>query len=170
MNTEDTNTAVETPVAKRKGKHVSIIAQTAALAAAIQGVLAPRMKNTTFSVIEKLNERPEGSIIASLGLPSFVPGNTGVQIISLGGRIQDNATKETRKAQWGVLRSETASPEEIMAELGAPQDYLVLPGKVVSDARLALAEARVDIAEAETEAEQLAAYKAGYEQLRSLFE
>lgn len=171
MNTEqDTIEATIAPTAKRRGRQVAILAATAALAEAFQSVLTNQMKGATFTHIKKLSDRPDGAILASLGLPSFVPGNSGVQIISFGGKFQDNPTDESKKAQWEVLRGKDSSSEQIIAELGAPQTYTVLPGKVVTEAKLAIAEAKVDIAEAETPEEQLAAYKAAYTLLLALLD
>lgn len=165
-NTQEIEAATEAKAAKpAKVRHVAIIASTEALAEAMKSLLAPKMKNHTFSRIAKISERPDGAAIASLGLPPFVPGNEGVTILSFGSRIDNNATPDSRKAQWAILRNPEASVEDVLAELGRVEEYSVLPGAAVKDLTIALSEVRCEIAEAETPEDQLAAYKRGYELL-----
>lgn len=164
-----------------KVKHVAIIAQTAALAQAIQTVLEPTMRGFSFSHVTKINDRPAGSQIAALGLPSFLPNNEGVVVHSLGSSYDANATTESRAAQWEKLRNPESTCEDIVAELGGAATYHVIPGKVMSESKLALADIKLNLAEAEpinpesSVEEQLAAttarlalYKEGFEILAGL--
>ena len=156
MNTEN---AIATPAAasKRPVRHVAIIAQTAALAAAMESALAEKLKGYTFGRVNKISDRPAGAHIASLGLPNFIPGNDGVVVHAFGTKFLDNATASERAAQWDVVRGETSTPEEILAELSGFRDYTILSQTKVVETKLALADVKLAIAEAETEAEKLAA-------------
>ncbi len=169
MNTEIENTEVAeiTAIAPRKRpvKSVAILAGTAALAAAIQAVLEPTMKGFTFTHVAAMKDRPKGSQIASLGLPSFLPNDEGVTVISLGSSYDKDATKESRKAQWDTLRNPDATTEEIVAELGGPATYQVIPGKLMAETRLSLADIKLALSEAETDEERLNLYKEGFQLL-----
>lgn len=160
----------------KASKHVAIIAQTAALASAIQTVLEGTLRGHTFSHVAKLNDRPAGSQIAALGLPSFLPNNEGVTVISLGSSYDANATTESRAAQWETLRNPDSTAEEIVAQLGGPATYHVIPGKVMAETKLALADIKLNLAEAEpinpegTPEEQLAAMKARFDLYKEGFE
>lgn len=163
MNTDE-QTATAAPI--RKAKHIAIVAATAALASAMESVLAPKMTGYTFSHVKRISERPAGASIASLGLPSFVPGNDGITVHSFGSRIIDNATPEQRSKQWETLRSATASVEEVLAELNQRvDDYIILSGAAIKDTKLAISEVRCEIAEAETLEDKCAAYRKGFELL-----
>jgi len=159
----DTTETATTP--RRKAVHVAINAPTEALREAIRQELGSRLKHATFSFIGKISERPTGARLATAGLPAFIPGNEGVTVYSFGTKMENNATAESRNNQWGVLRDPESTVEEVLAELGRPQEYLVLPEKVSGELKMALSEVRLDIAEASTTEDQLAAYKAGFQLL-----
>ena len=156
------------PHKARKSRVVSIIAATAALADAIEMNLAPKMKGWSFEVVPNVSKRSAGSVIATVGLPSFLPNTEGVTILSLSTAYEKDATTESRKAQWDVIRNPESAPEEILAVLGTAQEYSVTPGKLLNESKLAISDVRIRIAEAETDEERLAAYKEGFEALMGL--
>jgi hypothetical protein len=147
---------------------IAILASTAALASAMEASLVKRYPDATFTPIKKLNERPAGSIVASLGLPSFVPGTEGVKVLSFGSRILDNATPAERSHQWTVLRDPSASVEDVVAELGNYEEYQVTKAKQIAEAKEAVVDVKVALIDAETDAERLALYKQGFESLAKM--
>lgn len=157
----------ETPTAtKRPQRHVAILAATAALAAAMESALSEKLKGYSFSRITRISDRPAGSSIASLGLPNFIPGNDGLVVHAFGTKYMDNASASERAAQWDVVRNEASTAEEVLAELSGFRDYTILSQSKVVETKLALADVKLAIAEAETEAEKLAAYRQGFELLQ----
>lgn len=152
----------------RPSKHVAIIARNTPLAQAMESVLTNRLKGYTFSRVTKLSDRPEGSEIASLGIPNFIPGNGGVIVHAFNTRFLENATQEERAEQWDTVNSEESSPEAILAELAGFRDYTILSQSKVLETKLALADIKMAIASAETDEERLAAYKDGFELLSGI--
>lgn len=149
--------------------HIALLATTAALASAMQASLVKRFPDATFTNIKKLNERPAGSTVASLGLPSFVPGSEGVKILSFGSRILDNtATEQERANQWNTLRSKTASTEEVLAELGNFEEYVVLKGRVINEAKLTVADIKLRMVDATSDEERAALAQEGFQILSKL--
>ena len=165
---EENNTAVESaPVkTKRPAKHVAIVARTTPLALAMEAVLTKRLKGYTFARVSKISDRPAGSEIASLGLPNFIPGNDGVIVHAFNTRFLENATQDERSAQWDTVNDEDSSPEEILAELAGFRDYTILSQSKVVETKLALADIKLEIAQAESLEEQRDAYKAACELLQ----
>ena len=147
---------------------IAIIASTAALAAAMQASLEKRYTNAEFVVIKKLNDRPAGSVVASLGLPSFVPGQDGLKVLSFGSRILDNATTAERAQQWQVLRSVTATAEDVLAELGNFSEYTILQGKAIAEAKSAIVDIKLGLIDAEDDAARLKLFKEGFEMLSKM--
>jgi hypothetical protein len=147
---------------------IAILASTAALASAMEASLVKRYPDATFTPIKKLNERPAGSIVASLGLPSFVPGTEGVKVLSFGSRILDNATEGERKAQWLTLRNPSASTEDVLAELGNYEEYSIQKARTIAEAKEAVVDTKVALIDAADDAERLALYKAGFEALAKM--
>jgi hypothetical protein len=149
-------------------KTIAILASTAALASAMEASLVTRHPDATFTHIKKLSERPADALVASLGLPSFVPGQEGIKVLSFGSRILENATKEERSHQWRVLRNPEASAEDVLAELGNVETYVIQKGRAIDEARSAIVDVKLAIAEAETDDERLAAYKEGFSALAAM--
>lgn len=147
---------------------IAILASTAALAAAMQASLEKRYPNADFVHISRLNDRPAGAQVASLGLPSFVPGSDSVKVLSFGSRIIQDATADQRSHQWSVLRDPKASVEEVMAELGNWQEYVIQQGKSLSDTKSTIADIKLALSEAEDDAAKLALYKEGFNALLAL--
>ena len=141
---------------------IAILASTAALTSAMEASLVKRYPDATFTPIKKLTERPSGSIVASLGLPSFVPGSEGVKVLSFGSRILENATPAERSHQWTVLRDPKATVEDVVAELGNYEEYRIEKSKSIAEAKEAIVDTKVALIDAETDAERLALYKAGF--------
>jgi hypothetical protein len=162
---EEHGNQVHPTASYKASKHVAIIAQTDALAAAMESVLSAKLKGHTFSRIARVSERPDRSRIATLGLP-FSPGKDKVWVHAFGTRFMDNATKAERDAQWQILRSEDSSVEDVLAELSGFRDYLILSQSHVVEIKLAIADLKLAIAEAETIEDKCAAYKTGFEFLQ----
>lgn len=168
MNTESESTVATPAAAKRPAKHVAILATTAALAAAMESALSAKLKGHTFGRINKLSERPAGSSVASLGIPNFIPGNDGIVIHAFGTKYLDNASASERSAQWDVVRDEASTPEQVLEELSSFRDYTILSQSAVVETKLALADVKLQIAEAETPEDKLAAYRMGFELLQGV--
>lgn len=150
-------------------KSIAIVARPdqAALAAALQHRIAADYPGHTFTVVEKISDVPAGSAIGSFGMPTYVPGSSGVRVIAVGTRPQKDA--DARKAQFEVIRNAASTVEDILPELGLPDEYLVLSKRAVTGVRIGLADHRVAIAEAIDDAGKLEAYKAAYEYLLGAF-
>lgn len=151
-----------------KNTTIAVLASTAALASAMEASLVKRYPDATFTPIKKLNERPAGSIVASLGLPSFVPGTEAVKVLSFGSRIIENSTPAERSHQWTVLRDPKASAEQVLAELGNYEEYSIQKSKFIAEAKNAVVDIKIALIDAETDAERLALYKDGFEQLAKM--
>jgi hypothetical protein len=147
---------------------IAILATSTVLAAAMQASLEKRFPNAEFKVIDKINDRPAGAQLASLGLPSFVPGTDTIKVLSFGSRIIQDATTEQRKHQWTVLRDPKASVEDVIAELGNWQEYSIQQGRAISDTKSAIADIQLALSEAEDDATRLKLYKEGYQALKAL--
>lgn len=144
---------------------IAVLASTAALAAAMQTSLEKRYSDAEFVTIKKLSERPAGATVASLGIPSFVPGQDGLNVLSFGSRIIEGATPDQRSHQWTTLRDPSATTEEVLAELGNWSEYKISQGKAIAEIKSAVVDCKLAVAESETVEEQLAAYKAGFHAL-----
>jgi hypothetical protein len=160
------NTNKMNATSTKPSRHVAIIAQTAALAAAMETALSEKLKGYTFGRVNKISERPAGASIASLGIPNFIPGTDGLVVHAFGTKFMDNATKSERDAQWDIVRNEASTPEQVLAELSGFRDYTILSQSKVVETKLALADVKLAIAEAETPEERLQAYKQGFELLQ----
>ncbi len=147
---------------------IAILATTTVLASAMQASLEKRFPNAEFKHITKLSDRPSGAQVASLGLPSFVPGSESVKILSFGSRIIQDATKEQRSNQWDVLRNPTASVEDVLAELGNFEEYTVQKGRTMSDTKSAIADIKLGLVDAKDDEQRLALYKEGFTLLSAM--
>lgn len=147
---------------------IAILATTTVLASAMQASLAKRFPNAEFKHITKLSDRPQGAQVASLGLPSFVPGSESVKILSFGSRVIQDATKDERAHQWEVLRNADASVEEVLAELGNFEEYTVQKGRTISDTKSTIADIKLALVEAESDEQRLALYKEGFQLLSAI--
>lgn len=147
---------------------IAILATTAGLVGAIQASLAARFPNADIVTINKIGERPADATLATLGLPAYIPGNEGVKILSFGSKMVQGMTTEDRSAQWKVLRDPNASVEEVLEELGNFTEYSVIQGRVLMEAKSAVVDVKLQISEATTDEQRLAAYKAGFETLSKL--
>ncbi len=147
---------------------IAILATTAALAAAMQASLEKRYPNADFVHISRLTDRPANAQVASLGLPSFVPGSDGVKILSFGSKIIQDATKEQRAHQWTVLRDPNATTEAVLAELGNWQEYTILQGESIANAKSTIADIKLALVETEDTEAKLALYKEGFNLLAGM--
>ena len=147
---------------------IAVLAATAGLAAAMQASLEKRYTDAEFVHIKKLSERPAGSTVASLGIPSFVPGQDGLKVLSFGSRILEGATPQERSHQWTTLRDPSATTEEVLAELGNWSEYTILQNKGIQEAKSAIVDTKLAIAESDTDEERLALYRAGFNMLASM--
>lgn len=147
---------------KSKNITIAILASTASLASAMQIGLEKRYEGADFKHITKIGERPAGAFLASLGLPSFIPGSDGIKVLSFGSRMLDGATPAERSNQWTTLRDPSASVEDVLAELGNYSEYTVLQGKAISEAKEAILEVREAAMDATTPEEELEIFKKGF--------
>lgn len=142
--------------------------RSANLGEALKAHLANKLPNRKFTVVSKIADVPAGTEVASYGTPQFFTGTTGVVLHNVGTAYDAKDTPEQRKARFAVINSPTASPEEIIPQLGYVEELFVLPAKAWANAKTILSESRCNIAEADTEEEKNAAYKAGFEALRDI--
>lgn len=127
--------------------------------------LNARFSGFEFKHVTSISERPDGAMVASLGIPSFIPGTENVTILSFGSRFIQDATPQQRSDQWTTLRDKEATVEDVLAELGSYTEYQVLNGAQLKDTKMAIADIRCTIAEAESLEDKLAAYRVGFETL-----
>lgn len=149
-------------------KTISIISTRPALAQAIELHMKGRHPNTKFVTVSKIGDAPTGSELASRGLPQFVPGTEGVRVHNVGIRYDKDATPAQRQAQWAKISAPDATIEDILPELGFVEELFVIPAKAYSEAKAILTESRLNIAEAETPSETLAAYRSGFNALKAI--
>ena len=141
-------------------KTIAIVAKTAGLLAALTSHLSATQGPCNFVHVTKISDAPAGATLAGLGLPQYVPGNQPLRFISVNTKITTN--QEERDAPWELIRTEESPCEDILAQLSAAQDYLILPGQAVANIRLTVMEARMNVAEASTPEEKLAAYESAF--------
>jgi hypothetical protein len=149
-------------------KTIAIVASTPALGEAMKGLLQSRVRKAQFKIVSKIADAPLGAELCTLGIPSYVPGSDPVTIHSFGSRIIPAGPQATeqRRLQWQVLRSPESTYEDVIAELGTPEEYLVLPSRALAALTVKLAKLTVQIASADDAEEELEAYKEGFEMLR----
>jgi len=144
-------------------KIIAIVGMSAALASVAQAQLEVKFPGATFEIKERISDRTPGAMVATLGLPGYIPGNEAVKVLSFGSRLIQNATAEQRSHQWETLRSKTATPEQVAEQLGSFEEYIILKGSAIKDIKLALSDVRFEIAEAQTAEEKVVAYKKAYD-------
>lgn len=149
---------------------IAVYARQPAMQDAIALLLKEKNPNAKVIKIQKISEAPADSAIAAQGYPQFLGGTRGVKVFNVGLRMLDrDATSEDRKAQYEKVRAEDATIEDILPELGWVEEAFILPGKAYAEAKQLLTEARLNISEAETDEQVLAAYKAGFNVLKDIF-
>lgn len=112
---------------------------------ALKAKLAERFRGAKILVFSRISEAPADALLASFGMPSFIPGSKSRKIINVGTRMVDG--DEERATQWELIRDENSSSEEILAELGACMEYTVIPQAAMSEAKVAYAEVVAEIGE-----------------------
>lgn len=132
-------------------KTIAILSKQAPLAEAIEMLLKPRNPTSEFIVITKLGDLPEESadnevIIASLGIPNYVPKGGAREVISVNTTYTENVAD--RNAQWELLRNPNADPMDIIQILGNQEKYTIIPKNSVIGTKTDYAEARLEFAEA----------------------
>lgn len=144
---------------------IAVVNKNKTLAAAIARHIGSKFDKAEIVTVDKLSDAPQGSILASLGLPSYVPSANIAQVISVGTKIC--RTEDEKTKQWDTIKDENSTSEDLLAELGSFEQYFILPSRATQDIRLELAEARLAIAEATNVEEERDAYKAAFETLRN---
>jgi hypothetical protein len=148
---------------------IAIQSNRPGLADAITAHLARLHPRTKLVTVSKIGDVEPGTQLAGLGMPQFFTGTSPVVYHNVGRKWDKNDTQEQRDAQYEVLRNPDATMQEILPQLGWVEEMLVFPGKAYAEAKALVSEARLNIAEAETDAEKLKAYKEGFETLRDIF-
>lgn len=114
-------------------KTVHVNAKSPALAEAITSILRPRLKDSSFETVSKLNEAvPDDGIInlATLGLPNFVDSSHPTRVYTT--QLRWESDPEIRREQWALVNDPNTDPAEIAAELQGVDSVTILPHRVVS--------------------------------------
>lgn len=127
---------------------IAILAASTGLGQAMQQTLAATYGNREFKIIQKIADAPAGATLASLGMPTYIPGAKGVNVIVFGTKGSKDDTKEQKTAQWEKIRNPESTCEQIAPELGNVQEYFVSPASAMSEAKLAKADARLELMDA----------------------
>jgi hypothetical protein len=77
-------------------------------------------------------------------------------------------TPEMKRERWDTVTAEDSTIQEILPQLGWTEEVLILPSKCYAEAKNLITEARLNVSEAETDAELLAAYRTGFNTLKDL--
>jgi len=151
-----------------KNKTIGVIASTAALGAAMCTQLASAFPNAEIKVIDRISDRTPGSELATLGLPSYVPGQDAVTIHNFGTKMLNDATTADRRHQWEVVRAETSTEEEVLEQLGGFQTQIIEKEYTVKERKMQVAELKIAASEAETDEELNEVYKNAFDLLKEL--
>lgn len=144
------------------------IAAKGNLAEAIKQVLQPAMANTEFRVVDKVTDKKDEEIVASLGIPSYIPNRAITKVVAVGSKMDKDATPASRKAQWDVLRNEESTVQEIVAELGYPNSYTIIPGPILNEMKIAFGDIMMEAGDAADDAEKAAAYKKAFDIVKTI--
>jgi hypothetical protein len=151
-----------------KKQNIAVLAGTSALALAMTSRLEARFPNANVIVIDKISDRPVGAEVASLGIPSYIPGTEKVTVHNFGSKIKQNATPQERSHQWEVLRNRDSSEEEVAQELGDFRTVQIMNENELQQIKLDFSDVRVAVALAESEVEKNEGYKKAYDMLCGL--
>lgn len=151
-------------------KKIAIVKNTRneALDDALKLHLGRTHKNTQFVTVSRQVDVPEDASIACRGLPQFVTGNRPIVFHNVGVAWDKDDTPAMKRERWDTVTAEDSTIQEILPQLGWTEEILILPSKCYAEAKNLITEARLNVSEAETDAELLAAYKNGFNTLRDI--
>jgi len=151
-----------------KKQNIAVLASSSALALVMASSVQAKFPNANVTIIDKVSDRPIGAEIASLGIPSYIPGTENVVVHNFGSKIKQNATPAERSHQWEVLRDKEATEEQVAEQLGDFRTVKIVNDSTLKQTQLDFADVRIAVALAETEEERVEGYKKAYEMLTGL--
>ena len=151
-----------------KKQHIAVLASSSALALVMASSVQAKFPNANVTIIDKISERPIGAEIASLGIPSYIPGTENVVVHNFGSKIKQNATPQERSHQWEVLRDAKSTEEQVANELGDFRTVKIVNDSTLKQTQIDFADVRVAVALATTDEERNEGYKKAFEMLTAL--
>lgn len=154
------NNKQQDPVKTPKYPNISVVDRSKNLAAALQTHVMALFPGSVATIVEKMTDVPAGNAVATLGTPTFVPNNLQLDLLVVGTR---QCAQDEKKDQWNVIRNAESSVEDIRAELGLIDEVVMIGNRRIGKIRMELSDYRLAIAEAATDEERLATYKAAFD-------
>ena len=126
-------------------KTIAVISQQKNLGEALKTVLGKAYPDTSIVIVERLRDAPQGSTIAQLGLPAYVPGTEPQLVLSVGTKMCQSQAE--REAQWKTIRDKDAAMEDVLLELGNVEPYHITGSRAANNLKAELVDAKLDALE-----------------------